>query len=157
MFNPADPIKFTVFAACDSNLAVESLFVFDTVHKITRDLYLETKGTVIYLMDGFPIPMVDIRGQNSRNKGIEEGQALIIRDGQKLTALIVDDISEVVSVPYTSITEIANTNTERLKFFDGFFPYKNQRAIIINSSDIFRLGLPVPPHSNPRDQNDSKR
>lgn len=61
-----------------------------------------------------------------------------MRVGQKLNALIVDEILEVVYVQYTSITEILNYKTGHVKFFDGFFNYKGQRAILIKSRDIFR-------------------
>ena len=138
-----DLVKFTVVSACGTLLALENIYVANTIEIIQQSATMRVCNTEIYLLDGEPIPVVDLRDAQKKHASITGSSALITRDGRKLIALIVDELLETLSLPYSSIIEILNLSNGLLSFFDGYFILKDEKVLIVKARDLFRLGMAI--------------
>lgn len=143
MITSLNSLKFVIFFGYGELLAVESINVYKTIKTVIKSSLLQVRDTNIFILDGNPLPAVDLRQNRSKDIETFETDALIIKDGKNLSVLIVDEIVETISVAYTAILDTKNIAGSISSIFEGYFHYKSAPVLILNTIGLFRYGMPI--------------
>lgn len=138
-----DTIQLCGFKVGDEQFAVKVLDVQEVIKPLSI--------TPVPLSEPFVTGLINLRGQivttislrslfGLEERNYEEGMNVIVRHGNSLLSLMVDEIQDVIYVDRDSFEETPNTINEKLKkFIHGVYKLDNNLLVHLNLEEIFQL------------------
>jgi len=136
---PEEEIRVCLFNIGEDNYAipVDLLTEIITLQKIFPVPTTPSHVLGVINLRGNIVPIVDIRPAFSLPQLTTPGQIAIVKYGTMTLGIVVDNVSEVVGVPESSVQEIppdygARAGKNRSRFIQGLIPRETNVAALLN-------------------------